>query len=225
MKKRYSFPGLVLVLAVLAGCVSAPKAPTSQQLVMDSLKTLEILKKRRDFPKFEEMLKDSAGVAIFPAVYKAGFFVGAEGGNGVLISRDTKGTWGYPAFYTMGAGSWGLQFGGQRASVVLILRHRGAVEAILKHQGKVGADVEFAVGPKGSGVGGGITTNLAADIVAYSDAKGLFGGMSVEGAAIVRRNDLNKEYYGQEISPSAIIVDHAMRNPQADDLRRWLTYL
>lgn len=225
MKKRFSLPGMVLALAMLAGCVSGPTAPASNALVSSSLKALETLKDRKDYPQFHAMLKDAAGVAIFPAVYKAGFFVGAEGGNGILISRDHKGTWGYPAFYTLGAGSLGLQFGGQRSSVVLVIRHKGAVEAIMKHQGKLGADAAIAVGPGGAGVEGSVTSNLSADIVAFSDNMGLFGGVSLEGAAIVRRNDLNKEYYGGDATPASIIVDHTRRNPQADGLRRALTYL
>ena len=67
------------------------------------------------------------------------------------------------------------------------------------------------------------TTNLAADIVAFSDAKGLFGGVSLEGTAIVRRNDLNREYYGAAVTPAAILIEHAYRNAQADTLRNALT--
>ena len=155
----------------------------------------------------------------FPAVYKAGFFVGAEGGNGLVIARDTHGNWGYPAFYTLAGGSWGIQFGGQRAGVVLIMRSRKAVEAVLKHQGKAGADLGIALGSIGTGLEGSTTTNLAADIFAFSDAKGLFGGFSLEGTAIVRRNDLNREYYGANVTPAAILIDHARQNAQADTLR------
>ena len=119
---------------------------SSDGLVIDSLKTLNILKNREDRRVFLTALQNAAGVAIFPAVYKAGFFVGAEGGNGLVIARDTHGNWGYPAFYTLAGGSWGIQFGGQRAGVVLILRSRKAVEAVLKHQGKAGADFGIAFG-------------------------------------------------------------------------------
>ena len=139
---------------------------TSDGLVIDSLKTLNILKNREDRRVFLTALQNAAGVAIFPAVYKAGFFVGAEGGNGLVIARDTHGNWGYPAFYTLAGGSWGIQFGGQRAGVVLIMRSRKAVEAVLKHQGKAGADLGIALGSIGTGLEGSTTTNLAADIFA-----------------------------------------------------------
>ena len=192
---------------------------TSDGLVIDSLKTLNILKNREDRRVFLTELQNAAGVAIFPAVYKAGFFVGAEGGNGLVIARDTHGNWGYPAFYTLAGGSWGIQFGGQRAGVVLIMRSRKAVEAVLKHQGKAGADLGIALGSIGTGLEGSTTTNLAADIFAFSDAKGLFGGFSLEGTAIVRRNDLNREYYGADVTPASILIEHAQQNAHADTLR------
>ena len=191
----------------------------SDGLVIDSLKTLNILKNREDRRVFLTALQNAAGVAIFPAVYKAGFFVGAEGGNGLVIARDTHGNWGYPAFYTLAGGSWGIQFGGQRAGVVLIMRSRKAVEAVLKHQGKAGADLGIALGSIGTGLEGSTTTNLAADIFAFSDAKGLFGGFSLEGTAIVRRNDLNREYYGADVTPASILIEHARQNAHADSLR------
>ena len=237
MRAKKCFLAVVAAILILAGCttvndltskVSETISPSSavrasDGLVIDSLKALNILKNREDRRVFLSSLTNAAGVAIFPAVYKAGFFVGAEGGNGLVIARDTQGNWGYPAFYTLAGGSWGIQFGGQRAGVVLILRSRKAVEAVLKHQGKAGADLGIALGSMGAGLEGSTTTNLAADIVAFSDAKGLFGGVSLEGTAIVRRNDLNREYYGAAVTPAAILIEHAYRNAQADTLRNALT--
>ena len=221
MKIRFFFPLTLIAIIVLASCTSFSelKPRTSNGLVQASLKTLNIIKHREDLKFFEDVLKNAAGVAIFPSLYKAGFFVGAEGGNGIIIARDTTGKWGYPAFYTLASGSWGLQFGGQKAGVILVIRNKGAVEAILKHQGKFGADLGIAIGPIGTGLEGATTTNLAADIYAFSDAKGLFGGVSLEGTAIIRRNDLNKEYYGMKVTPASILMKHAHQNPQADQLR------
>lgn len=217
-----NFAGIILAGLLLAGCASGPKVPVSESLVTQARQTIEILKNRQDLEDFNPFLKSAAGVGIFPAVYKAGFFVGAEGGNGVVIARDAGGNWGYPAFYTLGAGSWGLQFGGQKSSVVFIFRNPGAVEAVLKHQGKIGADASVAAGKVGTGLEGAVTTNLGADIIAFSDVKGLFGGVSVKGAAIVRRNDLNTEYYGAQVTPRSILIDHAHRNENAESLRRSL---
>lgn len=191
----------------------------SKALVAGAKATIESLKKREDIPEFRRMLKSAHGVMIFPALYKAGFIFGAEGGNGVMLSRDTAGNWGYPAFYTLASGSFGFQAGGQRARAAFIVRSLGAVKAIIEHQGKFGADAGISIGHLGSGVEGSVTTNLALDVVAFSDVIGLFGGVSLEGAAMIRRNDYNSQYYGRGATPKGILLQHAYQNAQADLLR------
>ena len=218
-------PGLGLVILsifVLAACTTSPRAPSTHQLVDEARQTVQNLKARKDLQEFAPMLKSAAGVAVFPAVYKAGFVVGAEVGNGVVLARDSRGNWGYPAFYTLGAGSFGFQAGVQQAEVVFILRSRKAVEAIIKHQGKFGADAGIAVGFVGSGIEGSTTSALGLDIVAFTGAKGLFGGAGLEGAAMVRRNDYNRQYYGQQIVPADVLLRNKYRNNQADPLRESL---
>lgn len=191
----------------------------STALVASARATIESLKRREDIPEFRAMLKSAHGVMIFPALYKAGFIVGAEGGNGVMLSRDAAGNWGYPAFYTLASGSFGFQVGGQRARAAFIVRSAGAVKAIIEHQGKIGADAGVSVGHVGAGIEGSVTTNLSLDVVAFSDVIGLFGGVSLEGAAMIRRNDYNNQYYGRGATPESILLAHAHRNPQADGLR------
>lgn len=221
--KKITITGAILVFYLgLTACTNGPKVPASEALVNAGFRTLNILKNRADFETFNPHLKNAAGVLIFPAIYKAGFFVGAEGGNGFMITKDVNGNWGYPAFYTLASGSYGMQFGGQKSGVIFIIRSQRAVEAIIKHQIKFSADVGIAVGQIGSGLQGSTTSNLAVDIVAYSASQGLYGGVSLEGSAIIKRNDLNSEYYGGEIKPEAILTQHAHKNSQADPLRNAL---
>jgi len=221
---RLAFLGALLVSALsLTACASGPTIPNSEALVTAAIGTLNTLKNRPDLERFNSQLEKAAGVAIFPAVYKAGFFVGAEGGNGLILAKDAKGNWGYPAFYTLASGSWGLQIGGQKSGMVLILRSPGAVKALIDHQGKISADADVTTGHVGTGLEGSITSNLGADIIAYSDSKGLFGGATLEGSAFIRRNDLNTEYYGGEVNPSDVVIEHTHRNPHADTLRQNLS--
>jgi lipid-binding SYLF domain-containing protein len=154
-----------------------------------------------------------------PEVIKGAFVIGAEGGPGVLLARDAAGNWGYPAFYNVGAGSFGLQIGGQSAQVILVLRSQGAVESVVFHQGKLGADAQLTVGHVGAGMQASTTTNVGADIVGFSRAAGIFGGVSLEGGLISRRDDLNQAFYGPGATPQAIVLQHRFSNPQADGLR------
>jgi lipid-binding SYLF domain-containing protein len=172
---------------------------------------------------FRANLKTAEGVVVLPTVTKGAFFFGAEGGNGVLLARQEDGTWSYPAFYTLGAGSFGLQMGGQSAEVILVLRSRDAVDAVLNHQGKFGGDVQVTLGDVGAGLEAATTANLGADVVGFSHAQGLFAGISLEGAVLGRRNDLNSAYYGySRLSPRAIARGRAAWNVQADPLRQSL---
>lgn len=219
MKLSARFTLLAFTLTFLAACASGPTVPASHKLVESARQTVENLKARKDLEEFNPMLKTAVGVAVFPTVYKAGFVIGAEMGNGVILARKSDGSWGYPAFYTMGAGSVGLQAGAQQAEIVFIIRSTKALQAVIKHQGKFGADAGIAIGHLGSGVEGSVTSNLGLDMVAFTGAKGLFGGGSLEGAAIIRRNDYNKEYYGTEATPADIVLKGNQRNSQADRLR------
>jgi lipid-binding SYLF domain-containing protein len=213
---------LVLLSLYLGACSTTPQLTNSKQLINQSVRTLTILKKRDDLETLPGQLKTAAGVAIFPSVYKAGFIAGAEGGNGILISRNEDGSWGYPAFYTLASGSWGLQFGGQKSGVIFVIRNRGAVKALIKDQGKVSLEMNVAAGKVGTGIEGSITTNLAADIIGFSDSKGLYTGVAIEGSALIRRSDLNQEYYRTRVTPTEIILENKVENRHADLLRRIL---
>ena len=162
------------------------------------------------------------GIMIFPGVLKASFIIGGEGGNGVLLSRKLNGEWSQPAFYTMAAGSIGFQIGGQASDVVLLLMNEGAVRSVIEHQGKLGADVGVSVGTIGSGLEASTTMNAGADILAFSRSVGVYGGASVEGAAMIRRSDLNEAYYGEALSPQQIVLERQGANPHSTVLRSTL---
>ena len=226
MNRRIAAILILAATTVLAGCASAPPLSTKAASLVDKASwTVETFKQRNDvqMDMFRDLLRDAQGVAVFPAAFKGGFIVGAEYGNGVMLARTPSGGWSYPAFYTLGGCSLGLQIGGQVAEVVLIMRSRKAVEAVVKHQGKLGADAEVSVGTIGAGMEGATTTNLGADIVVFSYAAGLYAGGSVEGSVLARRNDYNQAYYGRTVSPEAILFGQGIANPQADGLRAALT--
>ena len=124
---------------------------------------------------------------ICPRVFKAGFIFGGEGGACVLLARAGNGTWSYPAFYGMGSGSFGLQIGIQDAEFIMMIMTEKGLHAMLDSQFKLGADASLAVATIGVGVQGSTTGALGADIVAFSQSRGLFGGISLEGSLMGQR--------------------------------------
>jgi SH3 domain-containing YSC84-like protein 1 len=215
---------LAAFLALTACSRSVPITTKAEALVDKARWTVETFKQRRDkqMQLFRDMMTDAQGVAIFPGALKAGFIIGAEYGDGVLLSRNPDGGWSAPAFYTMGAGSIGLQIGGQVTEMILVIRSQDAVRAIVEHQGKLGADLELTVGTIGGGMEGSTTANIGADVVAFSYSAGAYAGGSVEGAVLARRNDYNQAFYGTGATPDAILFGGTFANPRADGLRQSL---
>jgi lipid-binding SYLF domain-containing protein len=168
-------------------------------------------------------LSHARAVMICPRVFKAGFFFGGEGGACVLLARAGNGTWSYPAFYGMGSGSFGLQIGIQDAEFVMMIMTERGLRAILNSQFKLGADASLAVATIGAGVQGSTTSALGADIIAFSQTRGLYGGISLEGSLLGQRTEWDRTYYGQDFDARQIVLDMQGSNPGADPLREVLT--
>ncbi len=213
--------GAVSALGVTAGCsqyLDNPQA-VAPMIIDESIRTLAHFRRIADLKAIDNHIPDAAAVLILPRVVKGGFIGGAEAGTGVLLARTRDG-WSYPAFYLMGAGSIGFQAGLQETEVIMIIRTPGALEAIIEHQGKFGADMGLMVGWEGIGYEASTTTSLGADILAFvGPGIGVYGGVSLEGAALVRRNDLNDVYYSVGATPREIVMDGRHVNPAADALR------
>ncbi len=190
----------------------------ADQLVEKARLTLQSFRCDENMPAFRDLIKDARGVMIFPSVLKGAFIVGAAGGNGIFLVRD-KGneTWSGPAFYTIGAGSFGLQIGGQTSEVILLAMTERGVTSFLSNSFKLGADVGLAIGPVGMGASAA-TANLSADILSFSRSKGLYGGISLDGAVVAVRGGMNEAYFGGNPSPADILVRHAVRGPQPNTL-------
>lgn len=191
----------------------AALALTPQQELIDKSRiTFEKLITSVEFGELPGYMKRAKAVVIFPELYKGGFILGAEGGRGVLSARGADG-WSQPAFYDLAAGSLGLQIGGQVSEVVLTIMSDKALDAVLSDQLKFGGDMSIAVGPIGKGLGADTTTNLQADVYSFAKTAGLFGGVSFEGAGIIKKDDWNRAYYGQGATPRGIVMEGRFKNP------------
>lgn len=207
-------------LAVPAALVGARAALalTQQQEVLDKARiSFDKLITSVEFGELPGYMKRAKAVLIFPELYKGGFILGAEGGYGILAARGADG-WSQPAFYDLVAGSLGLQIGGQVSEVVLTIMSEKALSAVLDNQLKFGGDMSIAVGPIGKGLGADTTTNMQADVYTFAKTAGLFGGVSFEGAGIIKKDDWNRAYYGQGATPRGIVVEGKFKNPNTQAL-------
>ena len=214
---------VLLVFGLLAFQPTAAQAENdAKELLVKSEITLGNLITNPDYHTLQALLKDAKGVLIFPSLLKAGFFFGAEGGSGLLLSRNSDGTWGYPAFFTLGAVSFGLQFGGQDSETVFAIMSGRGIDSIIDQEVKLGVDVSVAVGPVGIGASAATTVQLA-DVYSFSRARGAYAGASFEGAVIHGRKDLNEEFYGSRVSATEIVLEKKYSSAEADKLRALLT--
>jgi len=223
---RFTALALIGLLASLSlsGCTTLSSATPEEKAASLVAKSEQVFSEfwasnEKPLQQMRKLYPDAMGIVILPGVIKAGFVVGAEGGSGVMLARDLSGRWGYPAFYTMAAGSVGFQAGGQSSDIVLLLFSEKAVRALVKNQGKLGADLGLTVGTVSTGVEASTTSNVGADIMAFSSGVGVFAGGSIEGAVMITRNDFNNAYYGAEVTPEQIVLDASVSNPGADKLR------
>ncbi len=214
---------LAALFALIALLVSQPAMAQvdQQKTVNNAASTVERLKTDSNFQtSFLEDLQRARAVLIVPDLYKGGFILGGQYGNGVLLVHLPDGSWSYPAFYTMEGGSVGLQIGLETSSILFIINSEKALRAILSNQFKIGADAGITVVVVGAGIGASTTSNLGADITAVSlSGIGLYGGLSLEGTVLSPRESWNASYYGENVSSRALVLDNAVSNPQADRLR------
>ncbi len=211
-----------LAAALLSSGVRPARADDTQDarhLVEKSKLTFDAFLADKDMgPPLRDLLTRAKGVLIYPQVLRGAFIFGGAGGSGVMLARDVAGgAWGGPAFYTMGEVSFGLQIGGDASEIVLVALTDRGVSALLATSAKLGANVSVAAGPLGAGATAA-TANLSADIISYSRAKGLYAGISLEGAVVATRDLMNQAYYGYNVTPRDILVDRKVSNPQAADL-------
>jgi lipid-binding SYLF domain-containing protein len=163
----------------------------------------------------KNLLADAETVAVFPDVVKAAFIFGGTGGKGVVSARDPKtGKWGPPLFLKLGGASWGAQIGAQSADFILVGVNKDSIDTFAKGEWTMGADAAAVAGPVGRKASAGTDWKLQGQLLSYSRSKGLFIGISLEGAKIHIDEDVNRAVYG-DASPSDILMGRAKMDPSA----------
>lgn len=209
---------IVAGLTVLTMPARADDAMDARQLVERAKLSFEGMIVAPEMDGLRELIRRARGVFIAPQVLRGAFIFGVSGGSGVFFARGERpGLWNGPAFYTIGEASFGFQAGADASEVALLAMTDRGVNALLSTSVKLGADASVAAGPVGVGVRAA-TVNISADIVSFSRSKGLYGGLSVDGAVVATRGALNTAYYGKDVSTQDILIRGTVSNPHAAPL-------
>jgi lipid-binding SYLF domain-containing protein len=144
-------------------------------------------------------------VAVVPSMIKGGFVVGARYGKGIATCRTEKG-WSAPAPIRIEGGSWGLQIGGEAVDLVMLVMNDQGMEHLLSSKFKLGAEGSAAAGPVGRQAEANTDWKMRAEVLSYSRARGVFGGIELNGAVLKQDSDDTRALYGKEESFKDILT-------------------
>lgn len=205
--------GLALGLIAAGISPAAAKSERAERLVERATDTAAYFSTDSAFQPLWDLANDAKAMVIIPRSIRAGFIFGGAAGDGLMIARRSDGSWSQPTFLTIGAASFGLQAGGEASEIILLVMTNRGMEQLLSTSAKLGADASIAAGPIGAGAKAQTT-----DILAFSRSRGLYGGLSLEGAILKTRRDLNRAYYNTDASPAEIVYKGDAYNPGATSL-------
>lgn len=204
-----------LATGLMAG--SAAQASDQTSVLANAQSTIVDMKHDQTFGPSRDLIRRARAVLIIPKLVKAGFIIGGEGGDGVLVAHNGKSGWGSPAFYSMGSASFGFQIGLEQAQLVLFIMSDKALRAVEQSEFKIGAGAGLTVVTVGASAEGATSGNLSGDIIVWTSAKGAYGGLTLNGSVIKPREGWNNDYYGRTVTTREILA-HKVRNPASAGL-------
>lgn len=212
MKKR------LVLLAVCFGIALPVLGQKNEDERLSNSATVlrEILSGDKGLPT--SILNQAVCVAVFPSIKKVAIGIGGSYARGVLVCRsgaDTHGKWGAPVMYLLDPASMGVQLGSTATDFVFLVMSKHGAEHILNGKTKLGADIAVAAGPTGAQATGYNASLKYVDVLIYSRSRGLFAGVSLEGASMDSDDDANKALYGKAVSAKDIALNDAVSPPES----------
>lgn len=200
---RFLLPvlGLVAVAVPAAGDTPAERVERAREVFGELIGASD-----KEIP--QALLEECDCVAVFPRVIKAAIGFGGRYGKGVVSCRNAEGVWSPVALFKLTGGSWGLQIGAEATDVVLFFMTERSAKSLLESKFTLGGQASVAAGPVGRSAEASTDLKLDAEIYSYARSKGLFAGLSLEGARIAADDSDLRRYYGASVSPRALLFEH-----------------
>ncbi len=146
----------------------------------------------------DDIFDSAKCIAVVPSMLRGAFVFGAQYGKGVASCRTDKG-WSAPAFFRVTGGSFGFQIGGQAVDLIMVVMNDAGMQNLLSSKFKIGADASAAAGPVGRQASGSTDWKMRAQILTYSRARGVFAGVSLDGAVVTQGKDDTRAFYGRMV--------------------------
>jgi len=155
----------------------------------------------------QDLLDKAQCVVLVPGLKKGAFIVGAKYGKGFMLCRKASGVgWSAPAAIRVEGGSFGFQIGGSETDVVMLVNSKSGAKKLMESKFTLGADASVAGGPVGRTSSAETDAQLHAEILTYSRSRGLFAGLSLQGATLRPDDDWNTDLYGSALTSRQIVM-------------------
>ena len=155
----------------------------------------------------QDLLEKAQCIVVVPGLQKGAFIIGGKYGKGFMLCRKMNGVgWSAPAAIRVEGGSFGFQIGGEETDVVMLVTNENGTKKLLSNKFTLGLDASVAAGPIGRDSSAETDAQLHAEILTYSRSRGLFGGVSLQGATLRPDDDWDKELYGKAMSTRDIVL-------------------
>ncbi|WP_411817109.1 lipid-binding SYLF domain-containing protein [Hyphococcus sp. DH-69] len=206
---------LATVMMAAVPATAKPKAEKAAELVVKAADTVTYFSNDSAYEPLWSAADDAKAMVIIPRSLRGGFIVGASGGNAVMVARNPDGSWSEPTFFTVGSLSFGFQAGIEGSETILLVMTQRGMEHLLSTTVKLGADLSVAAGTIGAGA-----KAQTVDVLAFSRSRGLYGGISLEGAVLKSRGSWNRDYYQANVTPADIIYREKVSQPRSQVLQK-----
>jgi lipid-binding SYLF domain-containing protein len=210
----------LVATAVLAACATtdsgSPPGSSGEpdKLVADAQKTFDNFLRDPDQTWVQQNLDNARAVLISPQIVKAGFIFGGSGGRAVLVAKDGR-TWVGPAFYDLATASFGFQAGVEVSEALILVMSEKVFISLMSSSFKIGGDASIAAGP----VGAGAKSTVTADLISFTRAKGVYGGLNLDGTVVHANTKWNDAYYGaSNVLPPDIVIRKSVKSPKSSRL-------
>jgi SH3 domain-containing YSC84-like protein 1 len=204
--QRHRLTLVILSIFILLGVSSAGTDRTDEvKRIRAAANVLDEIMATPDKGIPEEIMESAECVAVVPSMLNGGFIFGARYGKGVATCRTESG-WSPPVPLQVAGGSWGLQIGGEAVDLVMIIMNKNGMHDLLSSKLKLGADVSAAAGPVGRHAEGTTDWKMRAKVLTYSRARGIFAGISLNGAALTQDEDSTISLYGSRVPFDTILA-------------------
>ena len=200
---------LVAIVAI-AGTFGMVASAADREIKVDdrldaSADTLTDMMQASDHGIPHDLLDKARCVVVVPGMKKAGFIFGAKYGRGFAVCRR-DGNWSAPAAMRVEGGSVGFQIGASETDVVLLVMNDGGMKHLLSDKFTIGGEATAAAGPLGRDASAQTDAELNAEMLSYSRSRGLFAGVSLEGATLRPDEEANRELYGHDTTNREILT-------------------